>query len=217
MRDRGSVALLVLALSGCGERADRGTGSAPVPSPSDSPDGAATVAHADGGAATGAPAERGPSTSLCTPGQQVACDCAGGTATGVQLCDPDGVSFGSCAGCPAPPPAPTTPSPPSCVKKTCADEIAKYDAVGGAYFHVCGKTPDECGGYQQCPRACLYGACATQNGGTDFCNCGSAPASNLNCINQGLPSTFVACQPASTAALPGCVQFPGLANYFCCP
>lgn len=171
---------------------------------------ASANADSEAGAASG-------NQTVCVPGAQTSCACPGVTSTGIQVCAADGSALGSCIGC-LPPTVPTGSSSsggPACTKKSCSEEFAFYDNYGPSLY-LCGRTPDDCGGTQQCTRACAYGVCEQRTGVVvpmDMCSCWATPAQDGSCKDPARPH-YVVCSGTVAA---GCTPvFAGSTLANCC-
>jgi hypothetical protein len=213
-----ALTVVVVAIGivvGCGHSTPSGVDDSQDPPPDPTGDAAAATDAKSRGADGGVRLDGSVDSSACAPGQQTACPCAGGGA-GVQVCAANGTSYGACVGC-----APLSADGGTCTKLTCDDAAARYAAIGGSFFYICGATADGCGGVIQCSSACAYGTCAPQPGGQDFCSCGRGtnPADDQTfCTSHGRPPHVVACYTGfNTNANASCVQLPGLPTISCCP
>lgn len=155
-----------------------------------------------------------PTEPYCTPGDQKACDCPGGTV-GVQLCAEDGLHFESCSGC--------NPEPTGCSPETectpgstmpcgnCGVMVCNAACQWSACTGEGECTPGDstiCGhcGTQACSATCAWSDCTDQGtcapGDVEPCgNCGShvcTDACDWNaCADEGVcaPGDVVACGP----------------------
>jgi hypothetical protein len=160
-----SFLLCVLSWSACG-------GTALVPS---SGDGGA------GGGDSGAAPVEGPTQRACTPGQQIACACAGIATMGAQDCNPDGQGFGPCTGCPS------SGSP---------DASAGHDGAADASGHASGQGFDGTTGLPCTTSADCRG---TVGPGINVCSNSLTYSANAMIVNP-LPTPVCMLPPAAAGA-----------------